>query len=188
MSRKPPCQIFTIGEQARVEAVVHAVRIADVDGAPGGAGQRPALQAHFVADQPLHAVGQRIVGRGGRERGELGDRAAAPRLVQRREIVADGVDLRVAQDVLARTAASRVDRAGPSSAPLSATASWSAGARTRAVQVFAARLDLEAMALAAFDHLAIARIGAEQAEQVRAGAHGGRCSARPDGRLRSRAA
>ncbi len=65
------------GEQARIEGVVHATGIADVDGAPRRARQRAALQAHFVADQPLHGVGERVVRLRGRERGELRHRTAA---------------------------------------------------------------------------------------------------------------
>ena len=41
------------------------------------------------------------------------------------------------------------------------------------MQVFASGLDLEAMSLAAFDDFAHARLGAQQAEQIRAGAHRG---------------
>ena len=79
----------------------------------------------------------------------------------------------IAEHVLAGTPASRVDRPGRCVGPLSATASWSAGARTERCRYSRFGLDLEAMPLAAFDHLARARLGAEQAEQVRAGAHGG---------------
>ena len=65
------------GEQARIEGVVHAVGISHVDGAPRRARQRAALQAHFIADQPLHGVGERVIGLRGRERGELGHGTAA---------------------------------------------------------------------------------------------------------------
>ena len=41
------------------------------------------------------------------------------------------------------------------------------------MQIFAVGLDLEAMSLAALHHFTRARLAAEQAEQVRAGAHGG---------------
>ena len=50
---------FYDGEQARIERVVNAVRIADVDAAARRADERTALQAHFVTDQPLQVVGHR---------------------------------------------------------------------------------------------------------------------------------
>ena len=58
-------------------------------------GQRAALQAHFVADQPLQAVGHAgRTARAGVCVGELDHGAALAGLVERREVVADGVDLR----------------------------------------------------------------------------------------------
>ena len=84
---------FHDGQQARIEGIVNAVRIADVDAAARGADQRTALQAHRVIDQPLQAVGHGVVGR---RRGlvvELDHRPALARLVERREVVADRVEL-----------------------------------------------------------------------------------------------
>ena len=96
--------------------VVHAIRIADVDAARRDARQRPALQAHGVAHQPLQAVRHRIVRRGGREPASFDHRTAS-----RRDRSAWRGSRRCASicaslsTSLRRTAASRVDRPGPAS-------------------------------------------------------------------------
>jgi hypothetical protein len=67
---------------------------------PDVPGNGPRCRRTFVADQPLHGVGEWVVGFSGRERGKLGHRTATSRIVEGREVVADGVDLRVAQGLL----------------------------------------------------------------------------------------